>query len=266
MQSCLYAGWVRHRRERPVPHAFRYRLCLLYLDLAELPAALDGRWLWSARRPALARWHRADHYGDPSRPLDLEVRDLVESRTGRQPSGPIRLLTAPRLLGYGFNPVSFYYCFDAADRELETIVAEINNTPWGERHCYVLPADRNEGTPAKQRFRFGKDFHVSPFLPMDTSYDWRFSRPDGRLLVHMENWREGALQFDATMTLDREPLSGPALAGALLRYPLMPLKVTGAIYWQALRLWMKRVPFHTHPEQTGAGHRLSEGRIEEPVP
>ena len=266
MQSCLYAGWVRHRRRAPVPHAFRYRIRLLYLDLAEVPKALDGRWLWSARRPALARWHRADHYGDPARPLDAEIRELVESRTGRRPDGPIRLLTAPRLLGYGFNPVSFYYCFDAAGSELEVIVAEINNTPWGERHCYVLPADRNEGTPSKQRFRFGKDFHVSPFLPMDMSYDWRFSRPDGRLLVHMENWRQGALQFDATMALDRAPLTGPALAGALLRYPLLPLKVTGAIYWQALRLWLKRVPFHTHPDKTGAGHRVHEGRIERLTP
>jgi hypothetical protein len=249
-----------------VPHAFRYRLCLLYLDLAELPQALEGRWLWSARRPALARWRRADHGFDPARDLAEEIRELVATRSGRRPSGPIRLLTAPRLLGYGFNPVSFYYCFDADDRELEAVVAEINNTPWGERHCYVLPAASNVGTPAKLRFRFGKDFHVSPFLPMDMSYDWRFSRPDGRLLVHMENWRDGTLQFDATMTLDREPLTGPALAGALVRYPLMPLKVVGAIYWHALRLWLKRVPFHTHPDRTGTGHRSRAGRIEEPVP
>jgi hypothetical protein len=169
-------------------------------------------------------------------------------------------------MGYGFNPVSFYYCFDAADRELEAVVAEINNTPWGERHCYVLPAGRNEGTPSKLRFRFGKDFHVSPFLPMDMSYDWRFSLPDGRLLVHMENWRDEALQFDATMTLDREPLAGAALAGALFRYPLMPLKVTAAIYWQAFRLWLKRVPVHTHPDKTGAGHRTAAGRIERLAP
>lgn len=266
MQSCLYAGWVRHRRNAPVPHAFRYRLCLLYLDLGELPKALEGRWLWSARRPALARWHRADHLGNPDRPLDDEVRALVESRTGRRPAGPIRLLTAPRLLGYGFNPVSFYYCFDADDHALEFVVAEINNTPWGERHCYVLPVSASEGTPSKLRFRFGKDFHVSPFLPMDMSYDWRFTRPDGRILVHMENRRDDAVQFDATMTLDRVPIGGGSLAGALLRYPLLPIKVTAAIYWQALRLWLKRVPFHTHPDKTGTGHRLHAGRIGRPVP
>lgn len=262
MRSCLYAGWVRHRRHGPVAHAFRYRMCLLYLDLSELPGALEGRWFWSARRPAPARWRRSDHLGDPRRGLDAEVRDLVESRTGRRPAGPIRLLTAPRVLGFGFNPVSFYYCWDAEDRTLEAVVAEINNTPWGERHCYVLPQSLSDGTPGKLRFRFGKDFHVSPFLPLDMDYDWRFSLPGERLLVHMENLRDGAAQFDATMTLERAPITGGSLAGALLRYPLLPLKVVAAIYWQAFRLWLKRVPFHTHPDKTGAGHRAREGRIE----
>ena len=120
----------------------------------------------------------------------------------RRPGGAVRLLTHLRYAGYSFNPVSFYYCH-AADGALHSIVAEITNTPWGERHCYVLPASGNEGTPSKMRFRFGKDFHVSPFLPMDMNYDWRFSPPASRLLVHMESWRDGEHVFDATMTLDR---------------------------------------------------------------
>lgn len=263
MQSCLYKGWVRHRRQTPQPHEFRYALFMLYLDLAELPTVFDRRWLWSTSRAALARWRRADHHGDPDEPLDLSIRRLVETCSGLRPTGPIRLLTHPRYFGYGFNPVSFYYCFDAAGTNLSAIVAEINNTPWGEQHCYVLPAHANEGTTERKlRFRFGKDFHVSPFLPMDMDYDWRFNEPDGHLLVHMENWRDGAQVFDATMALEREPISGASLAHALVAYPLMTAKVAIAIYWQALQLWLKRTPFLTHPDKTGAGHRLRAGRIE----
>jgi len=235
---------------------------MLYLDLAELPQALEGYWFWSARRTALARWHREDHHGDATEALDLSIRSLVESRGAARPEGPIRLLTHPRYFGYGFNPVSFYYCFDASDTRVEAIVAEINNTPWGEQHCYVLPATASSGTPEKLRFHFGKDFHVSPFLPMDMDYDWRFAAPGERLLVHMENWREDRPVFDATLSLEREPLGSRALAGALAGYPFMTAKVAGAIYWQALRLWLKRTPFFAHPDKTGAGHRSLEGRIE----
>ena len=263
MHSCLYQGSVRHRRHEPSGHAFRYRLALLYLDLDETETVFAGRWFWSAgRRPGLAHWHRADHYGDPGRDLRECIRELVRERAGLDASGPIRLLTHPRHFGYGFNPVSFYYCYDAADRELLAIVAEIDNTPWGERHCYVLPQSANRGTPDHLRFEFEKDFHVSPFMPMDMAYDWRFSRPGEALAVHMENHREGRKVFDATLNLRRAPITGAALAGSLARHPLVTFKVTAAIYWQALRLWLKGLPLFTHPDKTGAGHRHRAGKVE----
>lgn len=225
---------------------------MMYLDLAELPRLFRGRWLWSARRAALARFRRDDHFGDPAVPLDDAVRDLVLQETGRRPVGPIRLLTHLRYFGFVFNPVSFYYCFNERDSRVETIVAEVNNTPWGERHCYVLPQDRDQGQGGHQRFFPAKEMHVSPFMEMDVDYDWRFSPPAERLSVHMENARAGRKIFDATLELRRKEITGPALAGVLAAYPLMTLKVILAIHWEALRLWLKRVPVHDHPDKKPA--------------
>jgi DUF1365 family protein len=243
--SCLYEGWVRHRRREPLPHAFRYPLFMAYLDLAEVDAVFRGRWFWSSRRRALARFDRADHLGDPRVPLDTVVRDLVEDRTGWHPTGPIRLLTHLRYFGYVFNPVSFYYCFDRAGARVEAIVADVSNTPWGERHQYVLPT---AGESVRvHRFAPTKVFHVSPFMPMDVDYDWRFSTPGGALAVHMRNRRHGLDVFDATLVLRRRPITGASLARVLVRYPAMTARVVAGIYWQAFRLWMKGAPFHPHP-------------------
>jgi len=242
MNSCLYVGSLRHRRLAPRPHAFRYDLFMAYLDLAELDEVFRGRWLWSARRPALAWFNRADYLGDAALPLDEAVRERVWRETGTRPRGPIRLLTHLRMFGHCFNPVSFYYCFDARGERVETVVAEITNTPWKERHAYVLPVRGGE-----MRFRFGKSFHVSPFMPMAQQYDWRFGAPGPRLAVHMENHDERGKVFDATLALERREIGSAALAGALVRHPFLTLQVLGAIHWQALWLWAKRVPVHAHP-------------------
>jgi uncharacterized protein len=262
MESCIYNGWVRHRRHEPSGHQFRYELFMMYLDLAELPHLFDSYWCWSARRAALARFKRSDyhqtlddtdeHHDELS--LDEAVRRTVTAQTGRRPDGPIRMLTHMRYFGYVFNPVTFYYCFDSSGTKVQTILAEITNTPWKERHAYVLPVTSATRNDSVLRFEFGKEFHVSPFWPMDMSYDWRLSVPGEELRIHMDNLqrKDGQTRrvFDATLTLEREEITSASLARVLYRYPLMTAKISGAIYWQALRLWFRRTPFFTHPKWT----------------
>jgi DUF1365 family protein len=229
---------------------FRYRLFFMFLDLAELPTLFDIHPLWSYERPNIAVFLRRDHFGDPSIPLDQAVRDLVEEKLGRRPVGRICLLTHLRYFGHCFNPASFYYCYDKQDTRVDTIVVEIHNTPWRERHCYVLGAEQNEH-PIKdwRRYRLAKSFHVSPFIDIDIRYDWRFRVPGDTIRVHMIDYEKGAKLFDASLALQRRPLNRQALTLVLLKYPAMTVKVITLIYWQALRLILKKTPFFTHPNK-----------------
>ncbi len=246
--SAVYEGRVRHRRHAPRAHAFEYRIAQLYIDLDELEGLFDRRRLWSVGRRNVGEFRRDDYLGPVELPLDEAVRQRVEAATGRRPAGPIRLLTHLRTFGYVFNPVSFYYCFHADGIRLDCVVAEITNTPWKERHAYVLPVDA--ATPRGRAFewRFPKTFHVSPFMPMDRGYAWRLTVPGDALHVHMDVTADGREEFDATLVLQRRPLDARALARVLWRYPLMTLQVVGAIHWHALRLWLKGNPVHDHPQ------------------
>ena len=249
MHSCFYEGQVSHRRFAPREHTFKYRIFYLYLDLDELDKVFNKRWLWSTSKPALAWFREKDHYLDQDKTLKQTICDLVESNTGVRPTGPIRLLTHLKYFGYVFNPVSFYYCFNKDDTRVETIVAEVNNTPWGERHLYVLPGKDNIANGRHLRFKRDKQFHVSPFMPMDINYDWLFSAPGKTLSVHMENYQAEDKIFDATLGLKRKPITASSCAAMLSRYPFMTAKVIFAIYWQALRLLIKKIPLFDHPDK-----------------
>jgi len=248
MHSAIYEGTIRHRRFRPVENNFKYRLFMLYLDLTELDAVFNMHPFWAAERPNLAVFRRRDYPGDPRVDLDISIRTWIQTRTGERPIGPIRVLTHPRYFGISFNPVSFYYCFDAKDRHVEYIVAEIRNTPWLEYHRYLFPSWENRHSLRNwRRYQFEKRFHVSPFMEMGIRYDWRFRVPGERLNVHMTNYRGEERMFDASLDLQRREIDRRALSAVLLWYPPMTAKVILMIYWQALRLWWKGAPFFTHP-------------------
>lgn len=242
--SCLYEGTIRHRRRAPHKE-FTHRLALAYIDLDELGGLLGGRLVRPG--PGLLRFRRRDYLGDPGVPLADAVRDRVAELSGRRPHGPVRLLTQLRSWGLCFNPVSFYYCIGDDGRPAQ-VLAEVTNTPWGERHAYLLQAGPGEVL----RGRFAKELHVSPFMGMDHVYEARASAPADTLSVHIESRRDGQPAFDATLSLRRAELSRRSAARLTARYPLATARVLALIYGHALGLKLAGARVHPHPRGAGA--------------
>jgi DUF1365 family protein len=220
LAPAVYEGTISHRRSAVRAYGFRHRIAMAYVDLGAVPARL------TRRRPGVVRFRREDYLGDGA------IRDLVEQRTGARPAGPVGLLTNLRTLGRCFNPVSFYYCFDAPGERVEAVVAEVTNTPWGERHAYVL---RDATSP--------KELHVSPFFGMDQEYAWSAGAPGDELVVRIANREGGRQVFAATLAVHRRPMTRATLG----HHMLSSLRTGVLIYCHALVLKLRGVPLHRHP-------------------
>lgn len=245
------AGEVMHRRTRPVANAFTYPAFCLRLPLSRLSALAGSGVRWNRR--GLVSFHDRDHGPRDGQPLEPWMRGIL-AREGIAADGEIVLHAFPRMLGYAFNPVSFWVCHDAAGA-VRAVLAEVNNT-FGGSHNYWLRPD-----PASRTFRSAaeKSLYVSPFMPPDLDYAFAFSRPADRLVAHMESRRNGSIIFDATLSLERRPWTAREIRRTLLRHPAMTAVVIAGIHWQALRLWWKGVPLvprltpdGAHPTERGA--------------
>ena len=245
MESALYVGKLRHRRFIPRAHEFAYPVFMAFLDVDRLPELMSAspfssynRWNWTS-------YCERDHFGNPAQSLRERLAEDAARHGVTLPDGQIFLLTHLRYLGYVFNPVSFFYCYDRAEK-LELMMSEVNST-FGESHNYWLtPANQRDSAAAK-RYTTAKKMHVSPFMGMDLDYDWIFTPPGAHLVAHMNTLSEGKPFFDATLQLEHRPWERRELHRTLAVYPLMTLRVIAAIHWQALRLWLKQVPVFTHP-------------------
>ena len=270
--SQFLEGSIRHRRMTPVTHAFDTPIGLYAIRLDEWDRLPDLHRGISTRHFNRVWFRRRDYFQAGNGTLDGAVRRHVELATGHRPDGPIELVTHPRYWGWLFNPVSFYFCYaSGADEHSnpvpEAILAQITNTPWEQRHSYVLAGGAISETGngwRSRRYRFAKHFHVSPFNPMEQDYDWLFAfHPEG-LHVHMNvRGREGKV-FDATLATGRQRLTPDVARDALRRFPAETIKASLGIYLNAFRLWRKGAVFHGHPQWAGESASNLEPALQTP--
>ncbi|MGF1454763.1 MAG: DUF1365 domain-containing protein [Alphaproteobacteria bacterium] len=241
--AALYACDVMHARLKPVRHVFRYAVVSLVIDIDRAGEVADASRLFTHNRGWLAGFHDRDHGPRDGTPL----RPWVEARLAEHgitpPGGPIRLLCFPRLFGYVFNPLSVYFCYDSQGR-LGAVLHQVSNT-FGQSHAYVAPVSADAAQPARHRAE--KVFHVSPFIGMACTYEFRLHAPDRRVAVSIRQTEEGTPVLIARLKGTREAFTDGALRRLLWRFPFMTLKIIAAIHWEALRLWLKGVPLAPEP-------------------
>ncbi|MGB3211461.1 MAG: DUF1365 domain-containing protein [Desulforhopalus sp.] len=237
MQSALYSGTITHRRYIPANHGFTYPFFLWFLDLDELDKLPPlGRW-FSASKWALSRFYRPDYYGNPAEPLADSIRQRMEDLTDHRVTGKVCGLMNMRTFGLYFSPINLYYGFDV-DGNVTHFLAEVSNIPWNERHQYGHYIADGQTNPVHP-----KAFHVSPFNAMDQQYRWQIDPPGESIAVQLEVHDRRGHIFEARLKLDRGPLDLPSVRKKLLKKPVMAASIVARIYWQALKLFLKKVPY-----------------------
>ncbi|MBQ4846823.1 DUF1365 domain-containing protein [Pseudoalteromonas sp. MMG005] len=238
LNSALYLGDVSHRRLEPTEHKFKYPMYMAWIDLDELDHLNAVHPWFGTNYFKPLRFKQNDYLKGYSG--QLKDRALtVSAQLGAQPSSDsVMMLCQLRCFGLYFSPVNFYFFADPTGK-FTHMVAEVSNTPWNECHCYLVYLDR--------KVNFKKVFHVSPFMNLDMHYHWSVRAPAASTLIHIENRREQTRLFDATLRLKRYTLSRENITFILKRFPAMTVSIFKGIYWQALRLFLKKVPFIGHP-------------------
>ena len=239
MENALYRGELLHHRTLPVNHTFKYDHASVFADIEDVQHIADRSPLVSIEKPNLLSFYRQD-FLPSERSLYDEVCRRIAEKTGKAFTGKVYLLANWRTCGVTMNPLSLFYCFEGDS--LQYLVGEVHNTPWDQRYVYVL-------TLANAPLTSEKNFHVSPFMPMDLRYTWRLDTPGQKLKVSIDADQLGEKLFSVTMRLNSQPITKSSLNRMIGRFPMMALRTLMLIYYQAFRLWLKRVPIFTHPEK-----------------
>ncbi len=241
-QHCIASGTLVHQRMMSPRHRFVYAMRQVLLDLDDVDTLFAATRWWSSRRVALGWFRRRDFLDQPELALKERVRQIVATQLSLAFDGRVMMLTAPRCWGFCFNPLTLYFCFDRHNEQPVAVVAEVHNTPWFQRHVYALDTRSAQMQPSHD-----KSFHVSPFLPMDLQYLWQFNLKPDQLRIGITNTRENAVVFKSSLVLQLKPVDAAQLDRELWMHLPQALKTLLGIYWQALKMFIKRAPFYTHP-------------------